>query len=517
VTTSRTAAFADPMDDATGLALRLALGTATSVERFADWERVFAISSRELLAPLAWLRSGPVIRANAPPAVVRPWRRAAIAAHLRGQQQLELLRDAMSAFQDRRVGAVVLKGLPLGETLYGDPFVRCCADIDLHVPSEQRAEAAAALTALGWRHLDGNAPWHETWSIWRDDTAFHLELHSSLVSDHLAHLRTAAPTAVTVSIAGERIRAHAGAFVAPYLATHLATHQMPPLLWLVDFATLWQRSSATAREQAERVAQTSGVHGYLAWAKQRARLIEPASRGDRDALGSLGFGRSERRDMHSIWRHFALQPSWADRLRLVAAFAVPRASRGSLLTVIRYGVARLRTRLSSLAGVSRSYAAVGATAEYDVGGPANAGPRPFRLGRADLVALAGDVVGAGAALWVRAPGGSMLPTIPRGSLVRIDPVPSEGIEKGDVVLSLTADGEPVIHRVVAISDAALTTRGDAAIHTDPPVPFGRVIGLATAVRDAAGERRITRRARRSMAVTVLKLRRRVARVVLGAR
>jgi hypothetical protein len=111
----------------------------------------------------------------------------------------------------------------------------------------------------------------------------------------------------------------------------------------------------------------------------------------------------------------------------------------------------------------------------------------------------------------------MLPSIPRGALVRIDPVPSDGVEKGDVVLSLTADGEPVIHRVLAISDTALTTRGDAAIHTDPPVPFGRVIGVATRVRDAAGERMITRRPRRSMAVTVLKLRRRVARVVLGAR
>jgi signal peptidase I len=157
------------------------------------------------------------------------------------------------------------------------------------------------------------------------------------------------------------------------------------------------------------------------------------------------------------------------------------------------------------------------TAQHDAGGPAIVGPRPFRLGREDLVALAGEVVGAGAALWVRAPGGSMLPTIPRGSLVRIDPVPSDGIEKGDVVLSLTAEGEPVIHRVVASAEGTLTTRGDAAIHTDPPVPFSRVIGIATAVRDATGERPITRRARRSMAVTVLKLRRRVARVVLGAR
>ena len=111
----------------------------------------------------------------------------------------------------------------------------------------------------------------------------------------------------------------------------------------------------------------------------------------------------------------------------------------------------------------------------------------------------------------------MMPTIPRGSLVRIDPVPDEGIAKGDVALALAADGEPVLHRVVSASDGWITTRGDGAIHIDPPVPFTRVIGVATSVRDAEGERPLPRRARRSMAITVLKLRRRVERVVRRAR
>ena len=44
----------------------------------------------------------------------------------------------------------------------------------------------------------------------------------------------------------------------------------------------------------------------------------------------------------------------------------------------------------------------------------------------------------------------MLPTIPRGALVRVGPVPSGGVRSGDVVLALTGDGEPVLHRAIAV-------------------------------------------------------------------
>lgn len=507
-------ALVERPDDATGLALRLALGTARGASGAADWHRVFDIASRELLAPLAWLRSGRAIRTHAPPEIARAWRRAGIGAHLRGQQQLDLLRDATARFREVGLDAVVLKGLPLGETLYGDPFVRCCADIDLFVPAPDRARASTALRSLGWRHVDGSPPWHETWTICHDDTALHLELHSSLVSDHLAHLPVGAPTAVTTTVGGEMLRVHAGAFVAPYLAAHLATHQLPPLLWIVDFATLWQRSSADARARAEHAAHVAGLERYLAWARERAVSLERASRGDPSALGSLGFAGERRNDIHSIWRHVALAATVSDKARVLAAFLVPRPVRGDIRAFARLTAARLRTRMRSLAGASREY---GSRQFADNSPERWAIGRSLRLDRTELVTLTGDVVRAGGAVWVRAPGGSMMPTIPRGSLVRIDPVPDEGIAKGDVVLALTADGEPVLHRVVSASDGWITTRGDGAIHIDPPVPLTRVIGVATSVRDAEGERTLARSASRSMAITVLKLRRRVERVVRRAR
>jgi len=503
--------------DAVALALRLALGRALPADAGADWGAAFDAAARELLAPLAWARSGRFIRQHADPATTSAWRRAAMSTHLRGQRQLRLLSEVTGALDGAGVDAVVLKGLPLGEQLYGDAFVRCSADIDLYVPASQRPRASATLASLGWRSMDGAAPWHETWTTWRDDTRHHLELHSSLVSDHLSHLAAPPPSAAAAYVAGARVQAHDGPFVAPYLAAHLATHQMPPLLWLVDFAALWASLSAVERAQAETSARRVRLHGYLDWARRRTLLLEQAAAGDMNALGALGVGASRRRDMHSIFRHLALAASLADRARVAIAFLAPRPARRDLRVLARYTLARLRTRLGSLVGASRSYA------EPQAAGVLGAEASPMRFGRAlrverdEMLSLTGDVVRGGGALWVRAPGGSMLPTIPRGALVRIQPLPEPGPSKGDIVLALTSDGEPVLHRVMMVFDHHLILRGDAALGADPPIPLAKVIGLATHVRDEAGERALTRSPRRSMAITVLKLRRRVERAVRRAR
>ena len=493
--------------DAVALALRLARGRPAAVDAAADWEATFEAASRELLAPLAWSRSGAFIREHAGAAHAGAWRRAALAAHLHGQQQLSLLHDATTALDETGIDAVVLKGLPLGTYLYGDPFARASADIDLYVPAAQRERASATLRGIGWRSMDGMAPWHETWSLERGGRTHHLELHSSLVSDHLAHLAPSPPSSAATRVGDIIVQAHEGGFVAPYLAAHLATHQMPPLLWVVDFATLWQSYSDAQRARAEALAVRTRLGRYLNWAQRRAALIDLAADGDRDALGALGFEANRRRDVHSIVRHVALASSFADAARVTLAFLVPRPSRRGVGVFARYTLARVRTRLQSLAGATRTYEA---SSRDRASGLV---PRPLRTERDDMVSLTGDVIRAGGAVWVRAPGGSMLPTIARGALVRIEGLSPAGICKGDIALTLTADGEPVLHRVTLVSGDRIVTRGDSAIVADPPVPLTRVIGVATHVRDDAGERVLSRHARRSVAITMLKLRRRVARVV----
>ena len=501
--------------DALAVALRLAFGQARPDDARADWSLVFDAASRELLAPLAWHRSGLFIRRHADAEVAAAWRRAAIAAHIRGGHQLELVRDATMSLDAVGVDVVILKGLPLGRRLYGDPFVRCMSDIDLHVPAAQRARAAAALRGLGWRSVGGAAPWHETWSITTDGTEYHLELHSWLVSDHLTHLRVRAPLSARENIADVELPVHAGDFVAPYLAAHLATHQLPPLLWLVDFATLWCTMSDAARGRARAAADGAGLDRYIAWAVERALLVQRIADGNREALGALGIDSRGRRDTHSIWRHVALAGSVPDRLRLLGAFLVPRRVRGNIQAFVRYTLARLRSRLRSLSGATRAYA----TPQSRPPRTRQSTPdwRPWTLERDDMVSLTRDVVGAGAALHVRAPGGSMLPAIPRGALVRIGPVPSCGVRTGDVVLALTGDGEPVLHRAIAVRDDCIVMRGDASITVDPPVPLERIIGVATHVRTDGEDRALGRRPGRSLSVSALKVRRRLERMVRRAR
>jgi len=501
--------------DALAVALRLAFGHPRPEDGRADWSLVFDAASRELLAPLAWSRSGLFIRRHADAGITATWRRAAIAAHLRGGHQLELARDATTALNAVGVDAVVLKGLPLGHRLYGDPFVRCMSDIDLYVPAPQRAHAAATLRGLGWRSVDGAAPWHESWSAISGGSEYHLELHSWLVSDHLAHLRTPSALSARAAVAGVELPVHAGDFVAPYLAAHLATHQLPPLLWLVDFATLWATMSEAARGRARDAAERAGLGRYVAWAAERGMLVERAASGDWQALGALGIAARGRRDTHSIWRHVALAASSLDRARLLGAFVVPRRVRGNVRALARHTVARLRRRLPSLAGASRAYAAPsGATPPARAGAP---DARPLTLDRDEMVSLTRDVVGAGGALHIRAPGGSMLPTIPRGALVCVGPVPSGGVRSGDVVLALAADGEPVLHRAIVARPESILMQGDASINVDPPVPMERVIGVATHVRTNGEYRALGRRPVHSLTVSALKVRRRLARMVRRAR
>jgi hypothetical protein len=510
MTSSQTLVLFDTRD-AIAVALRLALGCPRPEDGRADWSLVLGAASRERLAALAWSRSRRFIRDHAGDPIAGAWRRAALAAHVRGERQLALLREAAAALQSTGVDVIVLKGLPLGQQLYGDPFVRCSADIDLYVPAAQRERAATVLETIGWKSSEGLPPWHESWEIIRGDVTYYLELHSLLVSDHLAHVRPPEPLVALRNIGGIEMPVHAGDFVAPYLAVHLATHQLPPLLWVVDFATLWAGYSDAERHRACEAALANGLAAYLDWARSQVDLVQRVASGDWEALGALGVRVGERRDSHSIWRHLALAATNADRARLLGAFLVPRRVRGNLKAFALLTVARLRRRWRSLTGASQVYERLAASSE-----PARETAVGLRVEREDMVALTRDVVGAGQALRVRAPGGSMLPTVPRGALVRIGPLPSRGLLTGDVVLALTADGEPVLHRAISVTSDCVIMRGDAALHVDPPVPMSRVIGVATHVYDGGVERPIGRRPRRSISVSILKARRRLARMVRRA-
>ncbi len=76
--------------------------------------------------------------------------------------------------------------------------------------------------------------------------------------------------------------------------------------------------------------------------------------------------------------------------------------------------------------------------------------------------------------------GSMVPTIPVGSLVVDKKADNASIEVGDIVTYQISEETLVTHRITAIDEAAktVTTKGDANnVEDGAPVPFSSIIGV----------------------------------------
>jgi hypothetical protein len=83
-------------------------------------------------------------------------------------------------------------------------------------------------------------------------------------------------------------------------------------------------------------------------------------------------------------------------------------------------------------------------------------------------------------------GFSMIPGLPPGTRVRLQPVDPKSLRSGDVIAFLY-HGRLVAHRVVRLGRTAasrryLLTRGDAMLLNDVPVPFDSALGVVTAKR-----------------------------------
>jgi hypothetical protein len=464
-------------------ALRLALGRPVELEAV-DWVSVFAVALRERLAALAWLRSGDTIRESAPRDVVDRWRTLAVSADQRGRERLTLLAGALQALSQRGIAPVVLKGMPLSLRLYGDPFVRSSDDIDLFVDAGQRGAARSALESLGWRVVDGAPPWDELFTLGAGSMLY-LELHERLVTDYLAHLDLSPRESVDMSVEDVRVRAFAGTDEPAYLAAHLAGHQLPPLLWVVDFHSLWSMLAAEDQERATERARRLGFERYLRWALDHVSLMERAADGDAGALVALGVRGSGRTDAHlSVVRHARLAATPRDAARTIAACIWPRP--------IRWDVPALASRFLTAMAYRRGGRTEAARLRADTltrvagGGEATRG---LKLTGKDVLAVVREALEIAGTAKVRAAGMSMWPTIGDGSIVTLIPAPA-AVRPGQIVL-MDWGGNPVLHRVVRIADGMVHTTGDACIDPDPPTAVDRVCALATSVSDRRGQITLT--------------------------
>ena len=109
-------------------------------------------------------------------------------------------------------------------------------------------------------------------------------------------------------------------------------------------------------------------------------------------------------------------------------------------------------------------------------------PRSIEVDRAELLEVVREATSAGASLWIRIRGGSMMPAIPTDAEVRFVTLAARPIRVGDVVLARAAGGQPVLHRVRSLNGDHVQLKGDNLMAADDLLPMSDVIAIADAVR-----------------------------------
>jgi hypothetical protein len=317
-----------------------------------DWQRTFEIAVAERCAPLAWIRSAAAIRAASPPNVSERWRSHALCAteHAHGQA-VELTR-LVESLADDGISSVVLKGLPLSVMLYGEIAARPVTDADLFIPMSQRAQAHDMLLGSGWRHLFGWAPGEGTYQSVNPALCPFVELHSSVLDENLlSHLELPAPEARFVDLGGSLVRAQDGALLPVFLAAHLAKHAEAPLLWWIDFATLYGGLADAEQSAVARLAVASRADRYLEWAIDGVGLLRIALTGGQEVAIAAMRQLRVKHARHNAARVADLAFGMLDRIRVLTAWAWPRPLRGRPMayarSASRRGLAWLDRRLRS--------------------------------------------------------------------------------------------------------------------------------------------------------------------------
>src|SRR5205823_6217645 len=99
------------------------------------------------------------------------------------------------------------------------------------------------------------------------------EVHSSALDDPLLdHIHFPVEQSRAV-VGGHWLPAHSGRFVPAYLAAHLAKHHQRPLLWGLDFYSLWSKLDSGEQRDATVAAREIGLERHLQWAVEVAASI----------------------------------------------------------------------------------------------------------------------------------------------------------------------------------------------------------------------------------------------------
>ena len=192
---------------------------------------------------------------------------AYLANALRNQLLAEELTSLLHLLSNAGIPAIPLKGVPLAESLYGDPATRVCADIDLLVPPAQLHRAIEVILSAGYPDVFRNAFFRNLalrhgrhYAFQRDHAGrstvvelhWRLVQHSSRNDDVVTDLwAEARPT----HSCGAPAYAFSPEWEFLYLAVHAADHRWQGLKWLVDLHQLCLRRPPDWRRLPEKAEQ----------------------------------------------------------------------------------------------------------------------------------------------------------------------------------------------------------------------------------------------------------------------
>jgi hypothetical protein len=245
------------------------------------------------------------------------------------------LAGLLAILDEARIPVLVLKGIPLGERLTGDPLGRPSTDLDLLVVPDALPVATRLLAASGWKGSDpAGRPHLGAHHLSFVRQALLLELHwRPLPESPVEATAGLLERSIVAEIDGlPPLRRLAPADELPFLAAHAVAHGFGRLLWVLDLARYAERfPSLSDEEVVEGARRLRGGRALEIAGRAVGELLgvqlpggRPTGRGARFELLSGRLGRIldeglpiERRGLDTLaWRIFA-----ADGAREAAAVA----------------------------------------------------------------------------------------------------------------------------------------------------------------------------------------------------
>ncbi len=262
--------------------LRLGVGTGDpeadleALSQVEDWNAVAALSRRHRVASLL-LRGMQTRTAElASNAGIELLKRIREPTVRQGMAQIAALRRVTELLAVAGIPCLVIKGLPLAQSLYGHPLVRSARDIDLLVSPPAFLAAERVLLQNGWRRVEPSfreTPARNRWyGRFRHEHLLVgkgglLELHRRL-SNNPSHFDVPFESLLAASreveIGGFSLRTLGQEDELVYLMCHGASHYWHRLMWLCDVAVIL---AAMPQERLQRVSarcRQAGLSSILA-------------------------------------------------------------------------------------------------------------------------------------------------------------------------------------------------------------------------------------------------------------